>query len=327
MLGEHTIADIAEEAAPSVVNINTKTNIVIPRSHVGFGFSFGNLSPFGSEEPHIESKGSGSGLIVRSNGYILTNNHVIRNANEIIVTLNDGRNFKASVVGKDKLTDLSLLKIDADNLPAAKFGNSLDIRPGDFAIAIGSPLGLDHSVTLGIISALGRSVGAVSNDIDLIQTDAAINPGNSGGPLLNLHGEVIGINAAIRADGQNIGFAIPSDLAREVTDQLLEKGKVSRAYVGVFMQTLDPKVNKALGLNPNLKGVLIAKIAEAGPAAQAGLEAGDIIQKVDGQPVINSKEVQTLVRKHPIGDHVSLQVLRDGKLESFTLKIADYPAD
>lgn len=216
-IGDNAIADIAESAAPSVVNIDTQMSVSMPRDVFHNGRGFGNFEFFFGpgfqglpQEPRrFESRGSGSGVIVRKDGYILTNNHVVKNATAIKVTLNDKQVFKGKVVGRDSFTDLALVKIDAQDLPVARFGSSKALRPGDWAIAIGSPLGLDHTVTLGIVSALGRSLADLNNNVELIQTDAAINPGNSGGPLLNIHGEVIGINTAIRSDAQNIGFAIP----------------------------------------------------------------------------------------------------------------------
>ena len=191
---------------------------------------------------------------------------------DIKVTLNDKRTFKGTVVGRDSLTDLAIVKIEAKNLPAARFGTSKTIRPGDWAIAIGSPLGLDHTVTLGIISALGRSLSDLNNSVELIQTDAAINPGNSGGPLLNIHGDVVGVNTAIRGDAQNIGFAIPVDVAKDVAAQLLAHGTIARPYLGIFMQELDEKLAHSLALSPSTKGVIIAGIAPDSPA-KSGADA------------------------------------------------------
>jgi S1-C subfamily serine protease len=208
-------------------------------------------------------------------------------------------------------------------------GTSKNLRPGDWAIAIGSPLGLDHTVTLGIVSALGRSLSDISslNNVELIQTDAAINPGNSGGPLLNIHGEVIGINTAIRQDGQNIGFAIPVDVFKGVADELIENGKVSRAYVGVYMQPMDKRLAKSLGVPETQSGVLVAGVQPGSPAEQAGLQREDIIQRVDGTEVESSQTVQTLVRKHKPGETISFLVLRDGKLIPIDVTIGEYPQD
>lgn len=336
-IGETTIADIAADGGKSVVNIDTRTSVPMPDSPFQFGgplggfeFFFGpEMQPF-EERPRqrrFESQGTGSGEIVRPDGYILTNNHVVRNATDIKVTLADKQVFKGRIVGRDSFTDLALIKIDADNLPVGRFGSSKTLRPGEWAIAIGSPLGLDHTVTLGIISALGRSVGDLRSNVELIQTDAAINPGNSGGPLLNIKGEVIGINTAIRSDAQNIGFAIPVDVARDVVDGLLSRGSVARPYVGVYMQDLDPKLAKSLGLAGNSKGVIVARVAPGSPAEKAGLSQGDVIQRIDGQPVVAAKEVQKLVRTHRPGDTLNMLVSHNGTLTAATIKITDYPSE
>jgi S1-C subfamily serine protease len=265
-------------------------------------------------------------VIFRSDGYILTNNHVVGNADQIMVRLNDKRQFKGTVVGKDSFTDLALVKIDAKDLPAARFGDSKTIRVGDWAIAIGSPLSLDHTVTLGIISALSRSIDELKNNVEFIQTDAAINPGNSGGPLLNIRGEVIGINTAIRGDGQNIGFAIPINVAREVAEQLLSNGKIDRPYLGVYMQELDEKLTKSLAVPQNTKGVVVAGLQPDGPAERASIAQGDILEKVDGKPVATPKEVQQIVRSHKPGDSIPFIILRDGKALSITVKVGTYPS-
>jgi serine protease Do len=327
MLAENTISDIASDASLSVVNIDIKKNIVrSPYTILMPGFG---MDESGEALPKSMQIGSGSGLIIRADGYILTNNHVIQSADDIMVTLSDKRKFKGKVVGRDAFTDLALVKIEAKNLPSASLGSSKELRPGDWAIAIGSPLGLDHTVTLGIVSALGRSLSEISslNNVELIQTDAAINPGNSGGPLLNIHGKVIGINTAIRQDGQNIGFAIPVDVFRGVAEDLIKEGKVARAYVGVYMQPLDKRAVKALGLDETVKGVLVAGVAPDSPAFEGGLKQADIIQKVDGISVDTSQIVQSIVRKHKPGEEVSFLVLREGKLVPLDVKVADYPQE
>lgn len=326
-LAENTIADMASKASESVVNIDISKSISVPsvsfNSPFQFFFGEGN-DPSQSMPRKFQQHGSGSGVIVREDGYILTNNHVVGQADEIKVTLNDKREFQGKVVGRDSFTDLALVKIDAKGLPVAKIGTSKNLRPGDWAIAIGSPLGLDHSVTMGIISALGRSLNDI-NSVDFIQTDAAINPGNSGGPLLNVHGEVIGLNTAIRGDGQNIGFAIPIDIAKDVTDQLVVSGSIKRPYVGIYMQDLNEKIAHAVGVPANTKGVLIAKVEPNGPAARSGLTAGDVIEKVDGKPVATSKEVQKQIRTHKVNDSVDFLILRNGALTASSVKLGDYP--
>jgi serine protease Do len=329
----NTIADIAADVAPCVVNIDTRTTVAVSGSpfHMGmpfgqFDFFFGpNQSPFGDGPQKFVQSGSGSGVIIRGDGYILTNNHVVGNANEIKVRLNDKRVFDGKVVGRDSFTDLALVKIDANNLPVARLGSSKNIRPGDWAIAIGSPLGLDHTVTLGIVSALGRSVNTINSNVELIQTDAAINPGNSGGPLLNIKGDVIGINVAIESNAQNIGFAIPVDVATGVVDDLIAHGSISRPYAGIVMQSLDAKLAQSLGLAANIKGVVVTEVVPDSPAQKCGLTQGDVIEKVDAVDVASPKDVQQLVRKHKVGDTVNLLVLRSGKLIAINLQVADYP--
>lgn len=327
-MAENTIADMASKASESVVNIDISKNISLPgvalNSPFQFFFGQGNDPSLEQAPRKYQQHGSGSGVIVRQDGYILTNNHVVGQADEIKVTLNDKREFQGKVVGRDSFTDLALVKIDAKGLPVAQLGTSKALRPGDWAIAIGSPLGLDHSVTMGIISALGRSLNDI-NSVDFIQTDAAINPGNSGGPLLNIRGEVIGLNTAIRGDGQNIGFAIPIDIAKEVTDQLVTGGTIKRAYVGIYMQDLNEKIAVALGIPKNTKGVLIAKVEPDGPAGRAGLTAGDVIEKVDGKQVLTSKEVQKQIRTHKVDETVDFLILRNGALTATTVKLGDFP--
>lgn len=328
--GNNFIADIVASSSPSVVNIDTQSTIslngMIPFHHQ---FGFQNLPFFSDEDiqaPPVqkyESHGAGSGVIIRADGYILTNNHVVQQADEIKVTLSDGRSFKGKVVGKDKFTDVALVKIDAKGLKAATLGNSKDLRPGDWAIAIGSPLGFSQSVTLGIISALGRTLGDI-NSVDLIQTDAAINPGNSGGPLLNIKGEVIGINQAIRRDGQNISFAIPIEIAKTVADQLIQTGSIAHAYLGIGMVDMDAKIAKLVNLPADTKGVLISKVEPGSPAERSGLLSRDVIQRINGKPVSNSKEVQTLVRSHKPGEKLDMALLRQNEVVLIPVKIGDY---
>lgn len=326
-MAENTIADMASKASESVVNIDISKNVMVPGMHGGSPFQyFFGADPFQQEQTprKFQQHGSGSGVVIREDGFILTNNHVVGQADEIKVTLNDKREFQGKVVGRDSFTDLALVKIDTKGLPVAQMGTSKSLRPGDWAIAIGSPLGLDHSVTMGIISALGRSLNDI-NSVDFIQTDAAINPGNSGGPLLNIRGEVIGLNTAIRGDAQNIGFAIPIDIAKDVTEQLLKDGSIKRPYVGVYMQDVDEKLAKSLGVPGDTKGVLVAKVEPDGPAEKAGLLPGDVIEKVDGTAVASSKEVQRQIRAKKVNETVTFLVLRNGALTASTIKLGDYP--
>lgn len=328
-IGENTIADIAASANLSVVNIDTQSSIMIS-DYPFFGGPMGGLEFFFGQgmQPmprKLEQRASGSGVIYRQDGYILTNNHVVGHAQNIKVTLCDKRTFDGKVVGRDKFTDLAIVKINATGLPAATLGSSKKLRPGDWVIAIGSPMGLDHTVTLGIVSALNRSLSEV-NQLQLIQTDAAINHGNSGGPLLNIHGEVIGINTAIRPDAQNIGFAIPVDIAKDVAEQLVQHGNIAHAYVGIQMQDLDEHLAKSLGLSTSTKGVVVARTVPGGPADAAGLQQGDVIVKIDGQQVLSGKEVQDIVHKHKPNDTLNFLVSRNGSLTAIPVKIGDFPS-
>jgi serine protease Do len=318
--GENTVADIAKDASDSVVNIDIRKSYVVDDGPTFSPFGFGD-----GQARTYEARGVGTGVIYRSDGYILTNNHVVGQADDILVTLNDKRKFKGKVVGRDTFTDLALVKIEASNLPVARFGTSVGLRPGEWAIAIGSPLGMDHSVTLGIISALGRQVEGLSQIAEVIQTDAAINPGNSGGPLLNIHGEVIGLNEAIRGDGQNIGFAIPVDTVKDVAKQLIDHGSIARAYLGINMQEINPELAQSMGLPDETKGVLVARTMPDGPAAKAGIENGDIIQRVDGSSVQTPKDVQKSVFKHKPNDKLSVLVSRNGALKPIMVTVGDRP--
>jgi Do/DeqQ family serine protease len=325
VITENTFADLAAEAMKSVVNIDTTTSVSVPSMGIELPFFFGD-EPLMPHLQKYEMRGTGSGVIIKPDGYILTNNHVVGNAQQIKVTLNDKRVFTGHVVGRDSFTDLALVKIDANNLPTARLGSAKNLRPGDFALAIGSPAGLSNTVTLGIISALGRSLGENLGEVGLVQTDTAINPGNSGGPLLNIRGEVIGINTAIRKDYQNIGFAIPMDTAKQVADQLISHGAIKHAWVGIQMADLNDQINKQLRLPPGKRGVVVAQVVQGSPADDAGLTTGDVILNVDNKPVSTAKDVQQLVRKHKPGDQVPMTVERAGQSSTVNITIGEYPA-
>jgi len=346
MLGATTIADIAEKVAPAVVNIEIEQKVSNPLAGLqGLDLPFGNL-PFDKMEfffngqkvqpgpgskgknfsiPKLEKRNTGSGFIIRPDGFILTNAHVVRGAEKIKVTLNDKRVFPGKVVGTDSFSDLAVVKIDAANLPVLKLGSSTNLRPGEFAIAIGSPLGFDHTVTLGIISAVGRTVTDVNGNVNFIQTDAAINPGNSGGPLLNLDGEVIGVNTAIQANAQNIGFSIPVDIARGVCDDLIANKKIVRPWLGIAMQEVDETMAKSLGLGPDTRGVIIGNVIDGSPAQAAGLKRGDIIQKIDGTDVTSAKQVQEYVRAHKVAEVLHFFVIRNNESKAVAVNIGQYP--
>ena len=280
---------------------------------------------FGPPRHPYKAKSLGSGFVIDTAGYILTNNHVVENADEIMVRLATGKEFKAKVVGRDQKTDIALIEIHgASDLTAVTLGDSDGLRVGQWVVAIGNPFGLENTVTAGIVSAMGRHINQGPYD-NFIQTDAAINPGNSGGPLLNTKGEVVGINTAIYSRGGGnigIGFAIPISLAKEIVPQLKEKGHVTRGWLGVMIQKVTPDIAESLGLTES-KGALVADVVKDGPAEEAGLKQGDVIVEFDGKAVSDSAELPLLVARTPVGRSVKLKVIRDKKAEAFTVKIAE----
>ena len=281
-------------------------------------------------------RGIGSGFIISSSGQILTNAHVVNGVNTVNVTLKDGRTFKGQVLGQDPVTDIAVVKIQANKLPVVALGNSNSLQAGDWAIAIGNPLGLDNTVTSGIISGTNRSsndIGVANERVGFIQTDAAINPGNSGGPLLNANGEVIGINTAIINGAQGLGFAVPINTAQGIAQQLIAKGKVEHAYLGIEMVTLTPEVKQQINNASDGRiqvaadqGVLILRVVPNSPAALAGLRAGDIIQKINNQPVATVNETQRLVELAQVGDQLPMQVERNGQSVQLAVRPAPLPA-
>ena len=323
--GLNAIADIVEKVGPAVVNLDVvkmeKTRIFNPFQDFGFDMDPEFKKFF--EDKIIPIKGAGSGFIIDQEGYIFTNEHVVRGADKIKVTLKDGRSFDGKVIGSDATLDLAVVKISAHNLPTIPLGDSSKIRPGEGVIAIGNPYGFSNTVTAGIVSAVGRTLGELGKK-DLIQTDAAINPGNSGGPLININGEVIGINVAIVAQAQGIGFAIPINDAKEVRDDLISKGKVVRPWVGIYMRDVDEKIAAYLDL-PLAEGVVITDVVKDSPAERAGLRKYDIIKEVDNNKFKSSGEVADWVQKKKIGEEVALLIFRDGKNLSIKLKIKERP--
>ncbi len=324
-------ADIAEKVSPSVVTITAQkvTKIQNPFGDFDFPFDF-----FGFNVPNKEreyrSSALGSGVVVE-NGYVITNNHVIDQAEEIKVVLSDKREFDAELIGADSKTDIAVLKIKADDIPAAKLGDSDILRVGEWVLAIGSPFStrLGNTVTHGIISGLGRSGMQLSTYESYIQTDASINPGNSGGALVNLDGEVIGINSAImsRSGGSNgIGFAIPINLAKKVMNDIVKQGRVIRAWLGVSIQELNQDLSETLGLK-DVQGILISDIMEDSPAKDAKLAAGDVIIKVNEQQVRTPSELQLNISSRYPGESVKLTVIREGKSKLITVKLAEMPSD
>lgn len=321
--GTNPVADIVSSVGPSVVSIDT--TIRERRRSVSIPDLLFSKPGKQRDSESYEAHGAGSGIIVRSDGYIMTNYHVVKSAQEIKVTLTDGRVYKGSLVGRDTYTDVAMVKVNAFDLPVAKLGTSRGVRPGDWAIAIGSPLGLSHTVTMGIVSAVGRSLADLNNNVDLIQTDAAINPGNSGGPLLNIKGEVVGINMAIRTDAQNIGFTIPIDIAREAASAIMQHKALSRPYLGLTMVDVDSKLAEAMGIPDGRQGALVSKVVTAGPAAASGITEGDLIESVDDTPVKDGNDVQRVVRMHKVGNELRMQVFHAGKLRNISVRLTAYP--
>jgi len=329
-----SFADLADKLKPVVVNIST-TKKVRQRGGI-FGSPFGRKDPFeqffgddfferffGDIPPReFTQRSLGSGFIISSDGYIFTNNHVVEQADKIIVKLSDGKEYEAKVTGRDAKTDIALIKIKPDNsLPVAELGDSDNLRVGDWVIAIGNPFGLEQSVTAGIVSAKGRVIGAGPYD-NFIQTDASINPGNSGGPLFNMEGKVVGINTAIIAQGQGIGFAIPINMAKRMLPDLKTKGTVVRGWLGISIQDVTEDIAKAFKLKER-KGALIAEVFEGDPADKAGLKAGDIIIELNGKKIQNSHELLIMVADLRVGEKVAVKVLRDGQEKVFYVTVAE----
>jgi S1-C subfamily serine protease len=326
-LSDNPVADIVASVSPAVVSIETTIHRT-GRSRVALPdllFSTPGGHPQLRDSERYEAHGSGSGVIIRNDGYILTNAHVVKDADEIKITLNNKRTYTGRVVGKDAYSDTALLKIDALGLPVARMADSRQTRPGDWAIAIGSPLGLNQTVTMGIVSAVGRSLADLNNNVELIQTDAAINPGNSGGPLLNIRGEVVGINMAIRTDAQNIGFSIPIETAREAANAILAHKPLQRPYLGISMIDMDSELAKSLGVPSSLSGVLVSKVQPKSPAARSGMQEGDLIRKVNDQPVKTGKDVQQIVRQQKVGHQLNMEVFNSGKTRNLQVRISAYP--
>lgn len=330
------ISNVVRQVGPSVVRIDATRRVSqAPTMDNPFGNPFNN--PFGDSSGRQQvERGLGSGFIVSSDGNIITNAHVVEGASTVKVSLKDGRSFEGEVLGRDPVTDVAVVKIAASDLPAVKLSDSDQVAVGEWAIAIGNPLGLDNTVTAGIVSAKSRSggeAGVPDKRVEFIQTDAAINPGNSGGPLLNERGEVIGMNTAIRADAQGIGFAIPSNTLQRIASQLAAQGKVEHAYLGIQMATLTPEMQQQINSNPNSglnisldRGVLIAKVLPDSPAAKAGLRAGDILYKINGQEMTDISQVQNLVEGTSVGSELQVELRRNGEAVTLSVKTGLYPA-
>jgi S1-C subfamily serine protease len=319
------VARVVQEVGPAVVRINATRTVRQSFDDFGLDEFFGGRSP---SRERVQ-RGTGSGFITTSDGRVITNAHVVEGADGVSVILKDGRRLDGKVVGTDPLTDIAVIKINASGLPTVKIGNSDNLIPGQFAIAIGNPLGLDNTVTQGIISATGRSssdVGVPDKRIDFIQTDAAINPGNSGGPLLNAEGEVIGVNTAIIQGAQGLGFAIPIAAAQRVAEQLATKGRMDHPYLGIRMAELNPELQEEinrrnLGFQVTQKqGVIVLSVLPNSPAARAGLRAGDVVESINGTAIENSRQVQRQVDDTGIGNSLEVTINRNGKTQKLSVK-------
>jgi len=326
------MAEIAEAVKPSIVNISA-TRTVQMKGRINPFFNdpffrrfFGDQFDMPKER---KTPSLGSGVIVTSDGYILTSSHVIQGAEEINVTLPDKREFKGTIIGNDPMTDIGIIKIDTDNLPAITWGNSDSLRVGETVLAIGSPYGLSQTVTMGIVSAVGRANVGIADYEDFIQTDAAINPGNSGGALVNVKGELVGINTAIFSTTggyQGIGFAVPTNMAKNVMDSLIDKGKVIRGWFGVSIQTLTPELARQFNLKDD-KGVLVGDVIENSPAEKAGLLRGDVIVEYEGKEIDDPVQLRNMVANTPPGKNVDVKIIRENKVETKHLTIGELPVD
>ncbi len=319
------VAGAVEQVGPSVVRINASRTVQARMPTRGF------------PPQDFEQRGSGSGFVVSEDGLIFTNAHVVEGADRVQVVLTDGRQYEGQVLGADPLTDVAVVKIEAENLPVVSIGNSDALAPGEWAIAIGNPLGLDNTVTVGIISAIGRSaadVGIPMQRAQFIQTDAAINPGNSGGPLLNENGEVIAINTAIIRGANGIGFAVPIATAQRIAEQLISEGRVSRAYLGIQMSTLDADLRDRINADPRAPfqvegetGILVQSVERGGPAEAGGLRAGDVIVAINNDPVLTANDLQQYVEQVDVGSNLRITVERGGRRRSVTVTTGEFPEE
>ncbi|MBW4618878.1 MAG: trypsin-like peptidase domain-containing protein [Cyanosarcina radialis HA8281-LM2] len=336
-LNQNFVTNVVDKVGPAVVRIESSRTIV-NRGRQGFDDPmfrefFGDALP-SRPERQIE-RGTGSGFIINANGQILTNAHVVAGADTVRVILKDGRSLTGRVLGADPLTDVAVVKIEANNLPTVALGDSDRLRSGEWAIAIGNPLGLDNTVTTGIISGTGRNSGLVGipdKRVSFIQTDAAINPGNSGGPLLNSSGEAIGMNTAIIQRAQGLGFAIPINTAKDIADELVKNGKAEHAYLGIQMATITPELKQELNSNPNSdvrideeRGVLVVRVVPNSPAARAGLRSGDAIVKINGESITDVDRLQQIVRDLKVGSNLPLELRRQGQTVTLNVQTGQFP--
>ena len=329
------MAEVTAAVKPAIVNISTTRTVKMSGGHDPFSDDpffrrfFGDQ--FGRQRQPREHKsaGLGSGVIVSSEGYIITNSHVVKDADEIKVTLTDKKEYAGKVIGSDLKTEIAVVKIEAKNLPTVSWGNSEKLQVGEVVLAVGNPYGLNQTVTMGIVSALGRANVGIADYEDFIQTDAAINPGNSGGALVNVRGELVGINTAIYSTSggyQGIGFAIPSNMVKSVMESLIRKGKVVRGWLGVSIQKVTPELAKQFDIKDEV-GALVGDVIEGGPADKAGLLRGDIILEYNGKKIDEPNTLRNIVANTPPGEQQTIKVLRDGKTRSISITIGELPSD
>ena len=324
----HTFAQVAAQLSPSVVRVSVAKTEKQQQVPDQLRYFFGNPEGGGMGRGQ-KVRGLGSGFVIDKAGYIVTNNHVVEGADEVKVTFVDGKTVAAKVVGTDPKTDVAVIKVDAASITfaPARFGNSDSMQVGEWTIAIGNPEGLDHTVTVGVLSAKGREGFGMVQYADFLQTDAAINPGNSGGPLVDIDGNVIGINTMIRGVGTGLNFAIPSSMAKPVVDQLIKTGKVRRPYIGIKMQDVTPEMSRTFGPNAPERGVIVGEVMAGSPADRAGVKAGDVIVRIDGKVIDGSRNMQNTIVAKNVGQKVELAVWRDGKEQRLVSTTAEMPAD
>lgn len=314
--------NVAKSVTPAVVNISTVSKKKLVQPFFEFSPLFDDF--FGGREmrpQYRREKSLGSGFIINKEGYIITNDHVVRDAETIQVALSNEKTYTAKVIGSDPKTDIAVIKISASgDLPTAVLGDSDKLQVGQWAIAIGNPFGLNRTVTIGVVSGTGRSNMGIETYEDFIQTDASINPGNSGGPLLNIYGEVIGINTAIVAAGQGIGFAIPINMAKNVVNQLVKKGSVTRGWLGVAIQPITEEIARSFGFK-STRGALVSDVMDGSPASKAGIRQGDIITRFDGKEIKDSRQLQLIVADTPVGKTVPVEIFRDGRAYSVSITV------
>ncbi|MFB2771176.1 HhoA/HhoB/HtrA family serine endopeptidase [Pelatocladus sp. BLCC-F211] len=332
------VVAVVEKVEPAVVQINTSRTIRTQVPQLPDTFNdpffrrfFGENLPTQPQERVV--RGLGSGFVIDPNGRILTNAHVVNNADTVTVSFSDGRTVEGKVLGQDAVSDVAVVQIPGKNLPAVEIANPDSIKPGQWAVAIGNPLGLQQTVTVGVISAINRSLNLSTRPSSYIQTDAAINPGNSGGPLLNARGQVIGVNTAIIQGAEGIGFAIPINTAQRIAQQLITQGKVEYPYLGLEMLTLTPEVKQRVNNYPNNnvrivadRGILIVRVVPGSPAARIGLRSGDVIQQINNQPVNTSEDIQQILAKNGLNNNLQIQVLRNEQNLKFTVKPEPLPS-